>query len=94
MKGTEGVTACRPPARVHAQVVEIPKQGNNDQNSDVIPPDYLKMQLNKGSTTNFTVGYIINSFDLSPSSEPGFFGGKIKLNINTSDCEISSSAYV
>ena len=29
----------------------------------------VKVQINEGTTTDFTVGYIVNSFDFSPSSE-------------------------
>ena len=53
-----------------------------------------EMQLNVGTRTDFNVGCIINSFDLSFGSEPGFFGEEIIGINNTSVCGIGSSAYV
>ena len=34
----------------------------------------LKMQLNVGTRTDFTVVCNVNSFDISPGLEPGFLG--------------------
>ena len=58
------------------------------------PKCSLKVQLNVKTCTDFTVGCIVNSFDLSQESKPGFFGGEIKGNNDTSDSEISSGTEV
>ena len=39
-------------------------------------------------------GCIVNSFNLSPGTEPGFFGGEIKGINNISDSELGSNVYV
>ena len=53
-----------------------------------------KVRLDLGTWTDFTVGCIFNSFDLSSDLEPGFFEGEIKGINYTTDNELGSSTYV